>query len=141
MKGAIQDRFGTTDRLELRKIVFADPEARQALEAIVVPETIRRIHEMIFKAKTEVVIAEITVMGDERRLPYWAGTIAVLAGGPSVQLQRLTKRDGVTFDLACQMIQAQPGDLEFANAATQLIHNNSDELSFFTQLDVLKAVL
>src|SRR5215471_9486265 len=69
---AVADRFGagvlaadgSLDRAALGRIVFADPKARAALEAIVHPEVYRRIQEWYanLPSGTPVAIADIPLV-------------------------------------------------------------------------------
>lgn len=114
---AVVDRFGremlhpdgSLDRRKLGRIVFADPDARLALEAIVHPD-VRRVTDDWFAAldarRHPYAVVDIPLLyevGRERDFDV----VVVAACDPDAQAQRVMKRDGVSETDARQRIAAQ----------------------------------
>ena len=114
---AVIDRFdrdvlrsdGTLDREKLAKIVFADPDARRALEAIVHPE-VRRATDGWFASldadRHPYAIADIPLLYEVGRDRDF-DVVIVVACGPDTQLRRLMERDNVSDEEARQRLSAQ----------------------------------
>lgn len=114
---AIVERFGagmlqpdgSLDRRRLRERIFADAEARRALEAITHP-AIRGLLEAECRAATSpYAIAAIPLLAEAGgRATYpWLDRIVVVDAPPELQHARLMRRDGVDETLASRMIEAQ----------------------------------
>lgn len=114
---AVVDRFGrdvlddrgALDRQKLAGIVFADPEARKTLEAIVHPE-VRRAMEQWFASRDpsrhRFAMADIPLLYEVGREGDFDAVI-VAACTPETQLRRVMKRDGLPEPEARQRIAAQ----------------------------------
>jgi len=100
---------GTLDRQQLARIVFADPEARLALEAIVHPE-VRRATDQWFsgldREKIRCGIADIPLLYEVGRDRDF-DTVIVVACDPDTQRRRLIERDSMSDTEALQRIGAQ----------------------------------
>ncbi len=100
---------GTLDREKLAQIVFADPDARRALEAIIHPE-VRRATDGWFAAldadRPPYAIADIPLLYEVGRDRDFDAVI-VVACDPETQARRVMKRDGVSEADARQRIAAQ----------------------------------
>jgi dephospho-CoA kinase len=105
----VLDAGGALDRQKLGKIVFADPEARKALEAIVHPE-VRGATERWFASldptRHPFAIADIPLLYEVGR-DHDFDTVIVAASTPEVQLRRVMQRDGLSEAEARQRIAAQ----------------------------------
>jgi dephospho-CoA kinase len=99
---------GTLDRAALGRLVFADPDARADLEAIIHPDVYRRIAEWFAQlpAKTPVAIADIPLLYETGHERDFDSTI-VCACAPDVQVRRLMARDGLGAAEARTRIAAQ----------------------------------
>jgi dephospho-CoA kinase len=113
---AVAERFGagviaadgSLDRAVLGRIVFSDPRARAALEAIVHPEVYRRIREWSANLPpgTRLAIADIPLVyetGQEHEFDR----VVVAACTPGEQLRRIVARDGLSDADARARIAAQ----------------------------------
>jgi dephospho-CoA kinase len=106
--GGVLAPDGSLDRAALGRIVFADPRARAALEAIVHPEVYRRIREwsVNLAAGTRLAIADIPLVyetGQEHEFDR----VVVAACTPEEQLRRILARDGLPEPDARARIAAQ----------------------------------
>jgi dephospho-CoA kinase len=105
----ICDSTGTLDRKKLGAIIFADADARHALEAIIHP-FVREMTDTWFASLDPVrhplAIADIPLLfegGRERDFDK----IVVVACDPASQLRRLMARDGISEDDAQLRVAAQ----------------------------------
>ena len=129
---ALRQRFGTADRAQLRKIVFADSSARRDLEAIMHPlinaESMRMMRELAGKSKSGgqpvLIIYEAALLVETGRYKDLDGLLVVTAP-EAIRIDRLVKRDGIGVDLAKQMIAAQLGDAERSRHADHILENAS----------------
>jgi dephospho-CoA kinase len=113
---AVADRFGagvlaadgSLDRAALGRVVFADPKARAALEAIIHPDVYRRIGEWYVNlpAGTAVAIADIPLLFETGHQHDFDAVI-VAACGPEEQVRRVMARDGLTEPDARARLAAQ----------------------------------
>ncbi|ASR43590.1 dephospho-CoA kinase [Xanthomonas citri pv. mangiferaeindicae] len=99
---------GVLDRAAMRRRIFADPDARKRLEAILHPR-IRLALQTACKAATgPYVIAAIPLLAEGGRAHYpWLDRVLVIDVPVAVQLARLLRRDGIDETLAQEMIAAQ----------------------------------
>lgn len=113
---AIVERFGAgvlapegaLDRTRLAGIVFADPLARQALEAIVHP-AVRAAIDRFFTslpAATPFAVADIPLLFETNRAGEY-DIVVVAACPPEMQVARVMARDGVSREAALQRLAAQ----------------------------------
>jgi dephospho-CoA kinase len=99
---------GSLDRKALGRIVFADANARSALESIIHPEVYRRIRGWFANvpARTRLAVADIPLVfetGQEHEFDY----VVVTACDPEEQVRRIVARDGLTESDARARIAAQ----------------------------------
>ena len=114
---AIADRFGdqmldaggALDRKKMADIVFADPEARAALNAITHPRIAaagqREIARHAAAGARDVVYEAALIV--ENRLQSWMHALIVVAVPPEVQLERMMARDGLDEGAARARLDAQ----------------------------------
>ena len=105
----ILDATGQLDRHKLGQIVFADPAARRALEAIVHPHVQRATEAWFTRVNSRshpFAIADIPLLYEVGRDRDFDKVI-VVACDPRTQLARLIQRDGISEDEARQRLDAQ----------------------------------
>ena len=126
-----QQRFGTADRRELRKIVFSDPAARKDLEAILHPliqaESLVRLHAAANSSRFDppVLAYEAALLVETGRYRDFEGLIVVDASRDT-RRQRLIARDGLDPQLADAILASQASDEERRAVATHLIDNSGN---------------
>lgn len=140
---AVVRRFGTgvlrpgsageppeLDRAALGALVFADPDARRDLEAIVHPAVRARAVELARAAPPGSVVVEVIPLLVETGQQDSFDVVVVIDIDPAVQLERLVARSGLTRDQALARINAQATRERRLAAADAVIDNNGspDEL-------------
>ena len=113
---AVAERFGagvlapdgSLDRAALGRVVFSDPKARAALEAIVHPEVYRRIGEWFVNLPSSqaVAIADIPLLFETGH-QHDFDEIIVCACDPEEQVRRILARDGLSDAAARARLAAQ----------------------------------
>ena len=100
---------GGLDRAAMRRRVFADPDARRQMEAIVHPRVRAMLETQCRAAASPYAIAAIPLLaeGGGRSAYPWLSRILVVDVPESVQLERLQARDGIDARLAANMLAAQ----------------------------------
>ena len=100
---------GSLDRPAMRRRVFADPDARKRLEAIIHPRVRELLHAACANAMSPYAIAAVPLLaeGGGRKAYPWLQRILVVDVAEPVQLQRLLQRDGIDEALARRMIDVQ----------------------------------
>lgn len=100
---------GSLNRRALGTLVFADPEARRDLEAIVHP-AVRAAMDQWFGSldavRHPIAVADIPLLFETGRQGEFDGVILTVSS-PASQLQRLIARDGMSETEARQRIAAQ----------------------------------
>ena len=137
---AIRDRFGAgalqpdgrLDRAALRERVFADPEAKAALEALLHPPIRVWLRAACAAAPgpyTVVAIPLLAEVGGRTAYP-WLDRILVIDVPEAVQLARLVQRDGVDTALAARMMATQASRAQRLGLADDVVVNDGslDEL-------------
>lgn len=111
---AILARFGTLDRMALRKALSDDPNAKQDLEAILHPLIAEKSAEAFIEQQTNtphapIILYEASLLIEAGRLSDVQGLIIVTSPLPD-RVKRIMERDRVTEDQANAMINAQNTD-------------------------------
>lgn len=105
----VLDTNGSLDRQKMAKLVFADPDARRALEAIVHPHVQRATDEWFASLdarKHPYAVADIPLLYEVGRDRDF-DVVIVAACDPETQVRRVMKRDGVSEADARQRLAAQ----------------------------------
>ena len=123
---------GEVDRKALGAKVFADPEARRRLEAIVWPAMRRMMEERLTELRaqdTEVAVLEAALLVEADWLPL-ADEVWLVTASPETARQRLMKRNGLTAEAAEARLRAQLTNEKRRSYADVVIENDGslDEL-------------
>ncbi len=116
---------GSLNRRELRKIVFADDDLRQELEAILHPK-IRAAAATQAAAVTGPYVMVVVPLMVESPMKTSMDRILVVDCSVETQLRRLTARDNETLEQAQRMIAAQSSREDRLAIADDLISNDGD---------------
>ena len=118
---------GRLNRSKLRRLVFADPEQRSLLNAIVHPEVMReidfRFEQLTSSAEHAVVLVDIPLL-IEVGVAHRFDKVVVVYANESVQLMRLMERDGLSREEARQALSVQIDLREKAKKADFVIDNS-----------------
>jgi dephospho-CoA kinase len=141
---AIVDRFGPEvllpdgqlDRAGLASIVFPDPNALAALDAIMHPRIAQRAAEMIEAAEragTSIVVYDMPLLVENGSADNF-DLVVVVHAPIEVRLARLAVR-GVPVADARERMSRQASDAERAEVASILIDNGGDEEQLIAQVE------
>lgn len=145
---AVVERFGPTvlnkdgslDRAELGGIVFSDPEALQALNAIVHPAvrdlTARRIASAEQEDPDAVVVYDVPLLV-EAQVPHAFDIVVVASASPETRISRLVGTRGMSADEARKRIASQASDDERLAVADLVIDTDGSIDSTLDQADAL----
>jgi dephospho-CoA kinase len=130
---------GTLDRAALRRIVFADPAERAALDAIVHPEVARRRSQAVAAAEeagAAIVVCDIPLLF-EADLENTVDAVLLVEAPASMRRERLLRDRGLTPKEADDMIAAQmPSELKRGHAE-YIIENVGSREELIAQVDAL----
>jgi dephospho-CoA kinase len=135
---AVADRFGSDllddgggiDREALGRLVFADPDARRALEAIVHPAVREEMDRLIETYRqsddgSPVAIVDAALLVETGRYRM-LDRLIVLRCGRETQLRRIAERGGLTLEEAEARIDAQAPLAEKLAVADYIIDTETD---------------
>ena len=125
---------GSLDRPALAAIVFSDPEARAALNAITHPRIGARTAELMAQAAPDQVIVHDVPLLVENGLAPAYDLVVVVEAAEDIRLTRLLAR-GMSDDDARRRMAAQATDAERRDVADVVIANNDDLASLAAQVD------
>jgi dephospho-CoA kinase len=135
---AIRSRFGDTmiapdgslDRSAMRALVFVQPEARKALEAILHP-MIRAVAEdetaAAGRAGADYVLLAIPLLVEAGGTRNRVERVLVVDCPEAVQVARVTRRSGLAPEEVEAIIRAQASRAQRLEAADDVIDNGGDE--------------
>ena len=115
---------GSLDRLALAGIVFADPQARADLNAIIHPRVRERAAELEAAAPAGAVVVHVIPLLVETGQQDDFDAVVVVDTTVEEQLRRLTRRDSLTQTEAEQRVAAQASREERLDAATHVIDSS-----------------
>jgi dephospho-CoA kinase len=122
------DATGALDRARMREIVFAEPAARQRLEAILHPmigaETARRAAE----ATSAVVVFDVPLLVESGRWPALVDRVWVVDCSEETQRARVMARSGWSEGAVRAVIAQQATRAARRAAADVVIHNEGLDL-------------
>ncbi|GAA3628108.1 hypothetical protein GCM10022236_33040 [Microlunatus ginsengisoli] len=145
---AIEARFGpevivdgALDRPALGRVVFADPQARRDLEAIIHPAVRRRAAELTAEAGSDAVVVQVIPLLVETGQQDAFDLVVVVDVDPDSQRERLQQRNGFSADEALARIAAQASRADRLAAADVVIDNSGSPAELGPQLDRLWSML
>lgn len=120
----ILDRFGTLDRMQLRKIIFADMKAKKDIEAIMHPEVQDKYNKRLKElADKEVVVYDSALIFEMNQDSMFRGVIVVQCP-EHVRRQRVLIRDNMDEEITDNIMGCQVSDDERWERADYLINND-----------------
>ncbi len=120
----IADAAGALDRARMRALVFADPGARQRLEAILHPLIGEAARSRALAAAAPVIVFDVPLLAESRHWRSRCDRILVVDCSESTQVQRVVKRSGWHEDQIHRVIAQQASRARRRAIADAVIHND-----------------
>jgi len=121
------DAHGHLDRAAMRRRVFADPSARETLEAIVHPRVRQWLHKRALADTAPYCLLAIPLLVENLDHYRWIDRVLVVDAPADLQLARLMARDGIDEALARRMLAQQADRVQRLALAHDVIDNSGDE--------------
>ncbi len=140
---SILDAYGCLDRKALARLVFSQPDARRALEALVHPR-VRKLAALRFaQAKAFAIpylVYEIPLLFEAEHMQPWDGIITTYCAF-SERLRRLLQRDASDEASIRARMRAQAPELLKVQRSDWVIDTNTSAAQLTQQLDEMHALL
>lgn len=139
----ILERFQTTDRMELRKIIFADPQAKKDMEAIMHPEVQRlffsKFNDLADKDFWPFAVYKSALVFELGQRQIFEGVISVTCP-EDLRLVRVISRDNMNEEIARNIMKCQVDDEHRISHSDFLIDGNCtlEELKARTEAVILQ---
>ncbi len=129
---AVVDAFGASivlangelDRSQLRALVFADPLARKRLEAILHPLIATEAQAQVRQTRAAYVLLVVPLLVESGSYG-WVDRVLVVDASIELQQRLLTRRDGISAELAQGMIAAQASRGQRLAQADDVLRNRA----------------
>lgn len=129
---------GSLNRRHLRGHIFGHPQERAWLEQLLHPLIQAEVHRRLPLSQGLYTVVVIPLLTENYRQTYpFLDRICVVDCEDSIQLERTAARDGITTELAAQMLRAQLSREERLALAQDVITNNHDLSSLKDQIMAL----
>jgi dephospho-CoA kinase len=129
---------GELDRKALAELVFADPERRAALEAIVHPDVARRFAERLEPYRdTDRVVVYVTPLLVELALAPAFDVVIVVTATPHLRVSRVASDRGLDPEDVRRRMAAQATDERRMEVADVLLDNDGSLAELEAQVDRL----
>ena len=137
----VLDTKGEIDRKVLGRIVFNDSEKLAVLTKIVHKYVIQRTLEALAISSNRIIVIDAPLLV-EAGVHNMCNVVVGVFAPREVRMERIMKRDGITFEAALARINSQMSDSELANHCDYIIHNNGDLEDLNAQImDFAKVIL
>ncbi len=122
---------GELDRKYMRERVFTSPQQRRELEAILHPRVRDELRARVFRDASAYSILAIPLLVESAHGYDWINRVLVIDVPEALQIKRLLQRDGITAELAQQILAAQASRSTRLARADDVIENTGtlDELN------------
>lgn len=131
---------GVLDRARLGRLVFADPAARSALEALVHPPVRAAIDQWFRRCRDAAgapfAVADVPLLFETRRAGAF-DRVVVAACGPALQLRRVMARDGLAEADVRRRMAAQLPIAEKVERADAVVRTDGSFADTERQVDAL----
>ena len=127
---------GTLDRPALRRIVFADPERRVVLEALLHPRIRARVREHLAAVTTPYCLVGIPLL-TERSGHGYLDRVLVVDCPEEIQIARVMSRDKLTASEVAAIMGSQASRQERLAIADDVVTNTRDLTAIHAQVDIL----
>lgn len=130
---------GALDRRAMRERVFADPDARKQLEAIVHPRVRTWLRRRVGMDRGPYCMLAIPLLVESRAAYAWVDRVLVVDAPETLQIERLMRRDDVMRDAAQRVLDAQSTRAQRLAIADDVIVNDGKESALDSQVATLHA--
>jgi dephospho-CoA kinase len=120
---ALIDGRGALDRAAMRRLVFADPDARQRLEAILHPLIRAESARRCAAAVAPYVVLVVPLLIESGNYRERCDRIAVVDCSEAMQIARVVARNGISSDEVRRIMAVQASRSERLAAADDVIDN------------------
>jgi dephospho-CoA kinase len=142
---AIRDAFGTTvfatdgtlDRAALRRVVFADPAARQRLEAILHPRIRARVADALRRLRAPYALVVIPLLVETGAYRELLQRVLVVDCAETEQVERVMRRSGLSREEVAAILAAQASRGERLAAADDIVVNTASPDALAPQVAAL----
>jgi dephospho-CoA kinase len=135
---------GEVNRSKLRRLVFADPEERSKLNAIVHPEVMKEINcrfeQLTTSAPDAVVVVDVPLLL-EVGVAHRFDRVIVVYVTKSIQIERLRQRDGLSLEEARRALSTQMVLNKKVEQADYVIDNSGTRAETQAQVEEVWAEL
>lgn len=114
---------GHLDRRRLRERVFQDDPSRKALEALLHPVIRQRMQQLLTQLDTDYAIFSIPLLIETGQSDE-VDRILVIDCPPSLQIERITQRDGISRQAAAAILASQCSREQRLAKADDIIDNS-----------------
>ncbi len=118
----VLDAGGHLDRRRMRELIFADPSARQRLEAILHPAIRAEMERQSREANGPYQVLVIPLLTEGKRRDH-VDRVLLVDVPEELQIERLMRRDGVTREQAAASLKAQATRAERLAMADDVVRN------------------
>lgn len=133
---ALLDRSGALDRKQMRSVIFADPQARKRLDAIVHPLVAAHMQQQLGQLDAVYAILSVPLLLESGQ-HQMVDRILVMDLPTELQIQRLMARDHCDAKVADRMLAAQLDRPTRLQAADDIIDNSGPIERLAPQVDKL----
>ncbi len=130
------DAEGRLDRRRLREHIFAHPEERARLEAILHPAILKEMERRAAASRAPYVVLVIPLLV-EKGLQERVDRVAVVDLPEADQIERLRARDGTDPEQARRILASQAGRAQRLAAADDLLDNSGSRQALRQAVDAL----
>lgn len=133
----IADGDGALDRDVMRRLAFADPGARQRLEALLHPRIARIALQTCADASTPYVILAVPLLAESEGWKERCDRILVVDCEETLQIERVMARSQLAENEVRAILSAQASRAERRAIADDLIDNNAGPSALVAAVDAL----
>ena len=135
----VLDADGSLDRRVMREQVFADPDARRKLEAIIHPRVRAWLRRRVGMDRGPYCMLAIPLLFENQDDYDWVDRVLVVDAPEALQVERLMRRDGVTREAAQRVLEAQSTRAQRVAIADDVILNDGEESALDARVAALHA--
>lgn len=125
---AFIDAQGALDRARMRERVFADPVARQRLEAIVHPLVAAEIEQRVRQSNSACIVFDVPLLAESPRWRPQLDCVVVVDCSEATQRRRVQARNGWEEALIDGVLRSQSPRSTRLAVADAVIFNDTDDL-------------